>query len=267
MAKLLTEAERYGSKNRSQKWGKRFKYNPDSDYDDQPYRASMSRHRQDDCGKNLSDVLNPLKGYLHKSVGRHWDDVYSEICQNLDRRSVTGLHVFTHLWQFVAKNTVMCIDGKVREWAGGGGYLTEPYNYYIHPYTGILCDSGYSGWREWRRSNRTRKEKPVTEIRLSDIGRYEKFDGIWYYCENYAIKHEGKTLIRPGYFRVNDAIKIDGEVNEEGEPLVFYLIKWTEHISTKRQLNRKELKKAGLKNDPPNPKAFSRRERKALERK
>ena len=132
------------------------------------------------------------------------------------------------------------LDALVPELLAGG--------YYIHPYRDFV--------RQWvqrmarmaaQQSHQERKARHRDS--LSDIGRYEKFDGIWYYCENYAIKHEGKTLIRPGYFRVNDAIKIDGEVNEEGEPLVFYLIKWTEHISTKRQLNRKELKKAGLKND------------------
>jgi hypothetical protein len=254
MAKLLTEAERYGSKNRSQKWGKRLKYDPDSDYDDQPSRASMSRHWQDsDGGKTLSDVLNPLKGYLHKNVGRHWDDVYSEICQNLDRRSVTGLHVFTHLWQFVAKNTVMCIDGKVREWGYYGGFLTEPSDYYIHPYTGILCDSGNQGTRY----RYPKKKEPITNIRISDIASYNKFDGIWYYCENYKIEREGLTEEKPwSYVRI---IERDG--------FGWYVIKEIEYVSTKVQLNIKELKKAGLKNDPPNPKAFSRRERKALERK
>src|ERR1700728_1507846 len=105
MSKLLTEAERYGSSNPSQKWGKRLRYDPDSDYEDEFIgRVSMSRrsrHRSHKIlSKDLSDVLNPLEGYLHKSKGWPWDDVYSEICKNLDRRSVTGLHVFTHLWQF-----------------------------------------------------------------------------------------------------------------------------------------------------------------------
>ena len=266
MAKLLTEAERYGSSNPSQKWGKRLRYDPDSDYDNEIQRAGMSRrgngHRSHKInGKELSDVLNPLQGYLRKSVGRPWDEVYSELCKNLDRRSVSGLHVFQHLWQFVAKNTVMCMDGEVREWGSRGGYLSKPDWYYVHPYTGILCDSGHEG--RWR-YRYPKQEKPVTEIRLSDIARYEQFDGIWYYCENYEIEHEGKTLIAPHFIRVKDTIKVDGEVDDQGKPLVFYLVKWTEHIDTKRQLNRKELKKAGLKNQAKPGKPFSRRDSKAL---
>jgi len=110
-------------------------------------------------------------------------------------------------------------------------------------------------WRQWGtadganggRSNRNqeRKARPP-EIRLSDIGRYEKFDGIWLLLLR-ELRYQGtraKTLIRPGYFRVNDAIKIDGEVKRGRRALVFFnLIKWTEHISTKRQLKPERTEK------------------------
>ena len=50
--------------------------------------------------KEFSDVLGPLRRYLRKQAGRPWDKVWSEITQTLDRRSLTGQHIFDHIrWE------------------------------------------------------------------------------------------------------------------------------------------------------------------------
>lgn len=227
-SKLLTEQERAGSKNRSVKWSGRLKYDPDSDYDDQINYVSMSRHgRQYGWnGKSLTDVLSPLRGYLRKNVGRKWDDVYSELCRGLDRRSVSGLHVFTHLWQYVEKNTVM-IDGNVC-YVGTGfrekGYvpIEESYRYeqfYVHPEDGILCAAPIRSYRA-RRNHQFRQKEDENVIEIGLGKAYRKMEGIWYYTE---------------YAKVD---KYDG----------YHGI-----ILKKRQLNKKELRYLGLKNSVVKP--------------
>ena len=236
-SKLLTEQERAGSRNRSTKWGLRLQYDPDSDYEDQPTRVKMCRRNRitptgDYNWKELTDVLSPLHGYLRKNVGRPWDDVYSELCEGLDRRSVSGLHVFTHLWQFVDKHTVMCNDGKVRAWASFGGYLSLPDDYYVHPYTGILCESE----RHYR--YRRDKERHPDRVFISNNSSYIRFDGIWYYVE----------------YRQPMVIESCSTYIIEIPPIHYGTPGWKESqglkvvITKKRQLGKKQLRFLKLQN-------------------
>jgi hypothetical protein len=39
---------------------------------------------------SLNENLTPLRGYLRAQFGRPWDKVFSEICANIDRRSIRG---------------------------------------------------------------------------------------------------------------------------------------------------------------------------------
>lgn len=236
-SKLLTEQERAGSKHPSRKYGGRLKYDPDSDYEDEVNFVSSARRRQYGHNyKEFTDVLAPLYGYLEKSVGRHWDEVYSELCQNLDRRSVTGLHVFTHLWQYVDRNTVMCEDGKVRVMGRYFHSYALPDDFYIHPYTGILCASQERRWT-WRGAYRRRKAKSLNATDWHPIwnwadqtggAAYMKKNGIWYevgwstdYCSAEGIPYIERT------------------VNDKG---------W---VTSKKQLGKKELRHLGLCNTIP----------------
>lgn len=232
MAKLLTEKERGGSGAPSQKWGKRLRYDPDSDYEDEPVRARMSRHAIPSKlggGKSLSDVLGPLEGYLRKNCGRRWDDVYSELAKGLDKRSVSGLHVFTHLWQFVSPvcwigaetGTIYAVD----RWSD----YHSPNDFYVHPFTGLLCHSevGESSRKRWKRE---RDNKPVEKIELGEGRSVELINGIWYYMSLKLVTH--------------NVIKID----KQGLPYNHSYQTW--EFEHKLQLNKKELKKMKLKNVP-----------------
>lgn len=220
-SKLLTEQERAGSKMPSRKTGVRLPYDPDSDYDDQPKRMKMCRrNRQSACGdynwKELTDVLSPLRGFLRKSVGRPWDDVYSELCRNLDRRSVSGLHVFQHLRWEVQTNTFMKNGQVWYYWRGGDSEspIHGSGDFYVHPTTGILCEdknriSYRTVWRE------KQKRERVDKIKINDNQSYELIDGIWYHATYSWVE------ILPG----------------------------TKNIAVhKKQLNKKELCDLGLKN-------------------
>lgn len=60
--------------------------------EDIPLNEGMRRPYGYDT-KNQRDVLGPLRKYLHKQVGRLWDDIYSEICSVTDTRTIRGHHL------------------------------------------------------------------------------------------------------------------------------------------------------------------------------
>ncbi len=56
--------------------------------------------------KHLNDNLEPLQRYLVSKVGKNWDKVYSELCGQLKKNTVSGQHVFNHLFDYVFLNVV-----------------------------------------------------------------------------------------------------------------------------------------------------------------
>jgi hypothetical protein len=63
--------------------------------------------------KSFTDVLTPMHGYLHKSIGRPWNDVFSELTAALGRGTYPIRHVLTsHAMEEVSIHTY-CEDGKV----------------------------------------------------------------------------------------------------------------------------------------------------------
>lgn len=90
--------------------------------------------------KRLSDRLGPLKRYLRRSVGRPWDEVYSELRAGISTRTQVQLHVLEHLRQMVTlpheldaedvtrtrkgwpvRGAYVCPRSGVLRWAGGEG--------------------------------------------------------------------------------------------------------------------------------------------------
>lgn len=136
-AKVITERERRGSVGRK--------------YDRKGYRKRLVKEGLDAVkhesikargldDKNLTDVLGPIYGFLDKSVGRRWDDVFSEISERLPASAGVSLsHARDHLLREVELNTKR-IDGKVCN------SKNEPipadswsrHEYYVSP-EGILC--------------------------------------------------------------------------------------------------------------------------------
>ena len=89
-----------------------------------------------------TDNLAPLKRMLEKNVGKSWDRVYSKLCQQMDKNSVIGQHLFDHLMDFVEVK-ILEIEGQLY----GTGSLGKPrllkanpwyVQYYVDPRTGIL---------------------------------------------------------------------------------------------------------------------------------
>lgn len=125
--------------------------------------------------KSLNEHLNPLRRYLESQVGRPWSKVYAEICQNLDSRKATGLHILQHLFDFVSVDTFL--QGKaVMVWArwGRARQALPVSGLYVHPVSGLLRKTP-----EKKRANDFRYAGPITELTLEAGVVYRKIDDVW----------------------------------------------------------------------------------------
>ena len=139
MSKVVTERPRYGHANPSKKTALRIRrFELEDEFDHLPKRISSSRHSQHGwAAKEFSDRIGPLRRFLRSRIGRHWDQVYSEMSQSLDKRSLTGRHIWAHVWIEVARNCTIGSDGKVYPNPKYGRHFPVR-GLYIHPKTGIL---------------------------------------------------------------------------------------------------------------------------------
>jgi hypothetical protein len=141
MAKVVTERPRRGHGNTSKKTtGQRIRsYDPDREYDE-PNRLPVSPGRQYgyDC-KEFSDLINPLKRYLRSCIGKPWKKVHSELSGKLDRRSLSGSHIWDHvMWEIETD----CYIGEDRlAYPNKRTYHLSEFpvdGLYVHPKTGLI---------------------------------------------------------------------------------------------------------------------------------
>src|SRR3982751_3418640 len=92
--------------------------------------------------KYFTDNLQLLIRFLNTHQGKNWNKLYSELCDKLDKRTVPGLHVFNHLWDFVFNKVrienkkVYCLQyGRIEELLSRSQWP----KFYVHPKTGQLC--------------------------------------------------------------------------------------------------------------------------------
>jgi hypothetical protein len=230
MAKVVTEAPRRGSGDRNHKSRARVSVKAlDLDDDFGPRKLKMSRHVRTGHGyaegKEFSDVLGPLKKFLRKQVGRPWDTVYSELSATLDKRSISGLHIWDHVWQFVERHCEE-IDGQVYRkasiwrWHLPRGTVT---GLYVHPRTGLLryAPEHYPKYR---------KRVNPDIIVLDAFTKLERRNSLWFRVQYGAQDRYVPPVIRQG-------VVIRGE-------------SWEQELveQSKKQLSRAELKAHGLRN-------------------
>ncbi|MBC7893317.1 MAG: hypothetical protein H7Y12_13965 [Sphingobacteriaceae bacterium] len=102
---------------------------------------TMERMKFHHGTKSLTDNLEPLYRFLNSHVGKHWDKVYAELCQKLDKSSMQGQHVFQHLHHMVYQK-VRIENGTVYGTGEWGIHPLRSYgnwaDFYVHPKTGVL---------------------------------------------------------------------------------------------------------------------------------
>ena len=119
------------------------------DDDGEPFTGVSSGHREGmrlrhnirGDTKSLNENLNPLWGFVHKSVGRPWNKVYGEICAVFDKRSVINQHILVHLEEHVEINTFEGEDGQLYFHPGYGQATPATHwnvRYYVDSRDGIL---------------------------------------------------------------------------------------------------------------------------------
>lgn len=199
MGRVVIEKERRGSRNLGRKvhtFGKIV----DGEYYG-PTKIPISRHRQFGYeSKEPTDVLSPLNGYLKKQVGRAWDDVWSELCQNLRKGGIGVSHileahvdVYHKCWW--GEGTGPYNQGKIGFygarigsrigcWPVGDGDL------YVDPETGLLAQWGEHKRPSWK------QHQPLSLDRMyaRDGMWYVRIKGLWFlgtYSKG-AIRFRGK---------------------------------------------------------------------------
>jgi hypothetical protein len=190
--------------------------------------------------KEFSDVLNPLRRYLRKQVGRPWNTIYSEMTRALDKRTVAGLHIWDHVAHEVETHTYLGADGKTVYPCPRWRWVSEENKMpvsglFVHPRTGLLC-AAPSAYEQMRRRRRHHQARPVTEIRLDADRRLEQIAGIWYESHYRTAQ------------RVVPAIVVHRGTHHERvmrpAQTETYLV-----LERKRQLSRGELRQHGLRNE------------------
>ncbi len=172
MAKVVTEKPRRGHGNSSMKTARRLSKG-DFDADDHgPMRHAVSRNRQYADPKTFSDLLGPLRRYLRKQVGRPWNAVYSDLSAALDKRSLTGLHIWDHIRQEVEQRCELGAGGRVLCYQAAARYRGgEPvWGLYVHPMNGLLC------YRQQRRIQLLGREAYELATQLEPFGLAATFE-------------------------------------------------------------------------------------------
>jgi len=125
--------------------------------------------------KEQTDLLSPLKRFLQKQTGQIWNDVWSEICQQTDSRSVIGNHLRSHVLEMVRKPT-LGEDGRLYE--DGRVYTCNSYfhEFYVDPRDNKL----YAAAVISRKTPRKNSVKKVFEL---DGVQFHQYDGLWYRVE------------------------------------------------------------------------------------
>ena len=142
MDKILVTTPRLGSSLKNSEV-KRHRGTNEKDYENLPSYSSMKpKGRRYEERKELNEYLNPLLRFLRKNCNRPWDKVYSEICENLDRRTAVQDHIFIHLFDYVQTKAIF-LDGKPfypHGWGWSGGFqriYRDGRSFYVDP-NGIL---------------------------------------------------------------------------------------------------------------------------------
>lgn len=111
-----------------------------------------------------------MRRFLRSRIGKSWNDVYSEICEQADYRSHSGHHLRQWISHLVDLNCKI-VDGQVCDERGvkTGCWWDQ---FYVHPETKTL------EFIEHRRYRRQQNEQSVFE--MDDVLYHKHDDNIWY---------------------------------------------------------------------------------------
>jgi hypothetical protein len=221
MAKVLVERPRFGRGLKYPRGAGREAMEDRARHE--PIKSPHLRRR-----KELNENLAPLRRFLRGKIGQRWDDIYSEICQRINRDSAVQMHIWQHLMWEVQRDPVKIQEAIDRGRGGrfGWGWM------YVDPASGRLRELPTLRKADYQK----RQEKPRFLIERN--GRYYKrVQGIWYEVE---LKTVAWPYL-PGWDAIlsrrhNPSRMIDlRELKEKYGPEAY--------AASKRQLNKKEIRR------------------------
>ena len=198
--------------------------------------------------KHLNENLAPLRRYLHKQVGRRWDDVFSDICQQLDTGSTVKMHVREHLDDFVKRQVRREADGflwSLGRWSGETKIIDSRVELYVDPDDGILkrtkalCKKrGVVFMRDrWKLRKSSCAYLQACIRKIGDLQWHVKLDGIWYHIQ----------ISEPPRMKAGYPLSLDAFYKALQENT------WRDHtrwdVVSKRQLSHRQLKAHDLQNN------------------
>lgn len=119
---------------------KHFKVDSDLEVDDEfTTHAKKARKGRD---KHSRENWGVLRRFLERRVGKPWNDIYSEVCEN--DKTFTAHRLRDQIKYYVSINVVFGPNGELFEYDSHGVWpVTTPWGrgntLYVHPDTGILC--------------------------------------------------------------------------------------------------------------------------------
>lgn len=263
IAKVLCERPRLGGDNHNK--GGRTK---NKSFDDLPSKESMrGKHVRNYSGKVLNEYLAPLRRFVETTEGRNWDEVYSEIRALIKPGNAVMEHILEHLEQYV---TIKVVRDDSAPYGLVGHYVLssrsrgfrfniQPGDLYVDPDTKIIK-------RLVAAAKQKKEEKPKKFHKFNDQFVWNE-NGIWY--SGSLKKFEKITKAVPSYgqnsltyrnFYIVDGTEMDHLTDRSILRSLGYASYYTDEsirrmafggeditLIGKKQLNKAELKKFGLK--------------------
>jgi hypothetical protein len=178
----------------------------------------------------------PLKAFLHSRIGLPWDDTYSIICKNADRRTFAGRRM-----REMVKSLV--------DFAG------DPYGYKNTWYDSLYVD--FDGILKLHKNDRSPlKRDKVTMVRTDN-------PDVWYELRRRAMYYGNPTCIsydenlkpvkfdKPQWYRAERVKTTSGKVSwksvEKGIDSRGYVVREVSKVVTYETFERVEYKQAGSK--------------------
>jgi hypothetical protein len=249
MDKVIVERPRYGSRMRGTAIKGYSKRENKLGMEISPTKESMTK-RYGYNRKQLNEYLSPLRRYLLSQVGRQWDSVFSEICENIRLDSAVQSHVRDHIDHMVARD-IQVIDGKVcdsKEMELYPSRFSECF--YVCPDTGILKKTPernrsfhYSDYYGPTPAGCVRIDRKfVPQVVVDKYHRYLKLEGIWYLVEFKEIPE-----VQPMYIGVwpTDVILKRLAMRSLRYEVENVSTVWGEEVyaTNKRQIGKREIRK------------------------
>jgi hypothetical protein len=197
MTKVVTDRARVGGDGDGAKktWKK--------DWESIPSHEGMIKpHRRNWSGKQSNLHLSPLKRFIESRVGKKWDDVFSEICEQFNSASPVQYRLREYVVRFVKTNVTLGKNGEFYD----AGHKFDPENSYhggmwVDPTDGVLKRCGRIQVESWKEQQKIAQS--LTECILKDGSVARKKNGIWYRCviEHNPSRNRWKRILQASWWQ------------------------------------------------------------------